>query len=96
LNERNRRTPGRQARANGQPHQRAAIIWRKRGNILQFVRSGLWNCHTALPQQIWEFLAAGGASAARASAEALQPLLHGIDAVVNCVGVLQDGLRARA
>jgi uncharacterized protein YbjT (DUF2867 family) len=28
-----------------------------------------------------------------ASAEAWQPLLQGIDAVVNCVGVLQDGLR---
>ena len=27
-----------------------------------------------------------------ASAEAWQPLLQGIDAVVNCVGVLQDGL----
>src|SRR5262249_22814001 len=27
------------------------------------------------------------------SAEAWQPLLQGIDAVVNCVGVLQDGLR---
>ena len=28
-----------------------------------------------------------------ASAEAWQPLLQGIDAVVNCVGVLQDGWR---
>jgi uncharacterized protein YbjT (DUF2867 family) len=28
-----------------------------------------------------------------ANAEAWQPLLQGIDAVVNCVGVLQDGLR---
>ena len=28
-----------------------------------------------------------------ASAEAWQPLLQGIDALVNCVGVLQDGLR---
>jgi len=28
-----------------------------------------------------------------ASAEAWQPLLQGIEAVVNCVGVLQDGLR---
>jgi len=28
-----------------------------------------------------------------ARAEAWQPLLQGIDAVVNCVGVLQDGLR---
>ena len=28
-----------------------------------------------------------------ASAEVWQPLLEGIDAVVNCVGVLQDGLR---
>ena len=28
-----------------------------------------------------------------ASAEAWQPLLQGIDSVVNCVGVLQDGLR---
>jgi uncharacterized protein YbjT (DUF2867 family) len=28
-----------------------------------------------------------------ARAEAWQPLLQGIDAVVNCVGVLEDGLR---
>ena len=28
-----------------------------------------------------------------ATPAAWQPLLHGIDAVVNCVGVLQDGLR---
>jgi uncharacterized protein YbjT (DUF2867 family) len=28
-----------------------------------------------------------------ASAEAWQPLLRGVDALVNCVGVLQDGLR---
>ena len=28
-----------------------------------------------------------------ATAEAWLPLLHGVDAVVNCVGVLQDGLR---